>query len=108
MMVALIPPADLLYAVAEEELHMIIPEGLRVSEMYRDFYQMVGLNRSSTIMLDNGAFEDEGAKSASDFSTLKNMIYKYNVGIFCLPDVMGNRSMTIDSAKNFLLQWEIQ
>lgn len=108
MKVALIAPADLLFTVTHEDVHMVIPEGLRVSPVYRDFYAIMGKmgkKASKHIMLDNGAFEAEGASTGLSFEQLVNMIFQYGVDTFCLPDQIGSHHLSVGAAEKFLHQW---
>lgn len=105
MRVALIPPASLLYRIAEDELHMVIPEGLR-NPVYNGFYKVLGLREGTTVMMDNGAFEAEGGRGIAD-ERLIEMIYTYNVDTLVLPDVMGNHIETIQVARQFIHMYEM-
>jgi hypothetical protein len=103
--VALIPPTSMLYQVANQPVHMVIPEGLKGS-VYRNFYKILGLRDGIVIMLDNGAFEAEGGKPLSA-ETLIQMVYEVDADILVLPDHMGDPDETLQASRNFWHIWEM-
>jgi hypothetical protein len=105
MRVALIPPAGLLHFAVDQPLHMIIPEGLKVLE-YKYFYKVLSQASGTTLMLDNGAYEESNRK-ALDNDQLVQLIYSLGADIFVLPDAMRDRQETTRLAESFMHYWEI-
>jgi hypothetical protein len=106
MRIALIPPTSLLYMVADKPLHMVIPDGLK-SQVYKDFYNMIGIAEGKAIMLDNGAFESEGAEFTSSHEQLFNMTREVNADVVVLPDKIGDAAETQAKARNYMHFWEM-
>lgn len=107
MEIALIPPANLLHMIADRPLHMVIPEGLQATQVYRDFYRMLGQVPGPQVMLDNGAFEAAGPQGLLSTERLVELISEYNINEFVLPDVMSSSRETLQVARNFLHFWEL-
>jgi len=105
MKVALIPPTGLLYQIAAQPLHMVIPEGLKGSA-YRNFYKILGMRDDQALMLDNGAFEAEGGKPLSPEQLIR-IVYEVDADILVLPDHMGDPDKTIQAARDFWHIWEM-
>jgi len=106
MQVALIPPTSMLYMVAENPLHMVIPEGLRQSA-YANFYRLMSLQATSTLMLDNGAFEAAGPQGPLNDDQLCSMIFEYNIDKFVLPDYLGETGKSLAAVERFLHVWNL-
>jgi len=106
MQVALIPPTSMLYMVAKHPLHMVIPEGLKQSA-YANFYRLMSLQATSTLMLDNGAYEAEGPQGPLSDDQLCSMIFEYGIDKFVLPDFLGNSRKSVDAAERFLHVWNM-
>jgi len=109
MKVALIPPASLLNLTAVQPLHMVIPEGLKVrtyAEFYRDHYRILNANLNSTVMLDNGAYEEASGKSMHN-DHLVWLVYDLKADILVLPDAMRDQNETIRLVESFMHYWDI-
>jgi hypothetical protein len=106
MQVALIPPTSMLYMVAEQPLHMVIPEGLKLSG-YRNFYKVLSQKPTTTLMLDNGAFEAASPQGPLSDDQLIQMIFEYNIDKFVLPDYLADAHKSVDAAERFLHVWNL-
>lgn len=106
MDIALIPPANLLYTVAELPLHMVIPEGLKGS-LYRSFYKVLSQKSDTTLILDNGAFEASGPQGPLSDDQLIHAIFEFGIDKFVLPDYLGDINKTLAAAERFLHVWQL-
>jgi hypothetical protein len=106
MQVALIPPTSMLYMVAENPLHMVIPEGLKQSA-YANFYRLMSLQATSTLMLDNGAFEAASPQGPLNNDQLIQMLFEYDIDKFVLPDFLGDADKSLLAAERFLHVWNL-
>ena len=106
MQVALIPPTSMLYMITEQPLHMVIPEGLKLSA-YRNFYKIMSQRPTATLMLDNGAFEATGPQGPLNNEQLVRLIFEYEIDKFVLPDYLANMGPTLAAAEQFLHVWNL-